>query len=40
MKRLEDLSRSELARLAREYMITGHLNDRTGLAAVRLERAA
>ncbi len=36
--RLEDFSRSELAKLVREYMITAHVNDRTGLAAVRLDR--
>ena len=35
--RLEDLSRSDLAKLVREYMITAHVNDRTGLAAVRLD---
>jgi hypothetical protein len=33
----EDLSRGELAKLAREYMITAHVNDRTGLAAVQLD---
>ena len=37
MKRLEDFSRHELAQLAREYMLTGQVNDRTGLAAVRLD---
>ena len=37
MQQLEDLSRSELAELAREYMITAHVNDRTGLAAVTLD---
>ena len=34
--RLEDHSRSGLAELAREYMITAQVNDRTGLAAVTL----
>ncbi len=34
---VEDFSRSELAKLAREYMITAHVNDRTGLAAVQLD---
>ena len=34
---LEDFSRSELAKLVREYMITAHVNDRTGLAAVQLD---
>ncbi len=33
----EDLSRGELAELVREYMITAHVNDRTGLAAVQLD---
>ena len=33
----EGLSRSGLAELAREYMITAQVNDRTGLAAVRLD---
>ena len=37
MTRLEDLTRPELATLAREYMITAQVNDRTGLAAVRLD---
>jgi hypothetical protein len=36
MNHVEDLSRPELARLAREYMITAQVNDRTGLAAARL----
>ncbi len=35
--RLEDLDRRELAQLAREYMLTAQLNDRTGLAAVGLD---
>ncbi len=34
---LDDLDRLELASLAREYMLTGQINDRTGLAAVRLD---
>ncbi|MGP0031821.1 MAG: hypothetical protein ACLPVF_15105 [Acidimicrobiales bacterium] len=34
---LDDFSRSELAELVREYMITAHVNDRTGLAAVQLD---
>jgi len=34
--RLEDLTRVELADLGREYMLAGQVNDRTGLAAVRL----
>ena len=37
MTPLEELSRQELATLAREYMITAQVNDRTGLAAVRLD---
>jgi hypothetical protein len=36
MLHVENFSRSELAKLVREYMITAHVNDRTGLAAVRL----
>ena len=36
-RRPEDMSRNELAKLAREYMITAHVNDRTGLAAVTLD---
>ena len=36
---LKDFSRSELAKLAREYMITAHVNDRTGLAAAQLDPA-
>lgn len=37
--RIEDLSRAELAELGREYMLVGQINDRTGLAAVRLHPA-
>ncbi len=37
MKSINEMSRSELATLAREYMITAQVNDRTGLAAVRLD---
>ena len=38
-RRPEDLSRSEVAELTREYMITAHVNDRTGLAAAQLDPA-
>lgn len=36
MPRLDDLTRAELATLARELMLAVQVNDRTGLAAVRL----
>lgn len=37
VKTLDDLTRPELAALGREYMLTAQVNDRTGLAAVRLD---
>ena len=36
-QRPEDFSHRELAERAREYMITAQVNDRTGLAAIRLD---